>query len=244
MAVVERTKVHAGTAEFQDVSEFFESRNVVHGKKLQVVSIERVHNGALEQRFKDKTQEYKQTFGQVRIVRAWHGTKKLNVAPILRNNFDVTKHGQSVGHRFGAGVSFSSMSGYASNYCDKTHSACMLLANVLVSNVVEVPENTGSRVPREPPFLPGRYPLRYDTTAKNKDTMDVFVKFDKDSFLPTHVVNFRRCAAPILYSYEEEDEEDDDDKSVTDTDSDYQVDDNFDDYNAFYGFGAADDEDD
>lgn len=121
-SVVERTKVHPGTAEFEDVSDcrytscwggrrafstertapvspclVFNAKNVALGKKLQVVSIERVRNSALEQRFKDKTQEYKQAFGQVRIVKAWHGTKKLNVAPILKNNFDVSKHSQGVG---------------------------------------------------------------------------------------------------------------------------------------------------
>lgn len=158
------------------------------------------------------------------------------------------------GHRFGAGVSFTSMASCASHYCDKGSSGCMLLANVLVSNVVEVPEHADggsracSRVLREPPFLPGRYPLRYDTTAKNKDAMDVIGKFDKDAFLPTHVVNFRRGAlgasAVCYYNYDDEDDDFDDDKSFSDTDSDYQVDDNFDDYSGYYGGDGGGDDDD
>lgn len=95
-------------------------------------------------------------------------------------------------------MSFSRLASYASHFSDKTGStACMLLNDVLVSNIVNVPENRDRRsVLRQPPLLPGSSALRYDTTAKNKDKMDVFVKFEKDSFLPTHVVQFQRPARP------------------------------------------------
>ncbi|XP_034254748.1 protein mono-ADP-ribosyltransferase PARP10-like [Thrips palmi] len=195
MALVERTKLNPGSSEYRDVADEFNSKNVVKGNKmLEVVSIERVHNDLLEQRFLQKKKQYERTYGHVRVVKGWHGTKEANVAPILRNNFDVSKHGQGVGHRFGAGVSFSSMASYASYYCDKGAPTCsMLLVDVLVSNVVEVPENRNPlAVLHEPPLLPGHGSLRYDTTAKNKERMDVFVKFDDDAYLPTHVVHFQR----------------------------------------------------
>lgn len=209
MALVERTNLSPATAEYKDVADLFNTKNMVKGnKKLEVVSIERVNNTMLEQRFLTKKLQYQRTYGHVRVVKGWHGTKEANVTPILKNNFDVSKHGQGTGHRFGAGVSFSSMASYASYYCDKTYPACMLLADVLVSNIVNVPENKDRRmVLREPPLLPGRAPLRYDTTAKNKDLMDVFVKFDQDAYLPTHVVHFKVGSSPARASnfWQEED---------------------------------------
>lgn len=76
----------------------FNAKNVVKGNKmLELQSIERVHNNTLEQRFVEKKTQYEQTYGQVRVVKGWHGTKQVNVAPILKNNFDVSKHGQGVG---------------------------------------------------------------------------------------------------------------------------------------------------
>lgn len=69
------------------------------GMELEVLSIERVRNKMLEQRFLAKKQQYEQKYGQVRIVKGWHGTKQDNVDPILRNNFDVSKHGQNKGNK-------------------------------------------------------------------------------------------------------------------------------------------------
>lgn len=67
----------------------------------------------------------------------------------------------SLGHRSGAGVSFSAHASYASHYCDKGVNGSLLLCRVLVSNMVQVEENKNrGAVLEEPPLIPGRYPLR------------------------------------------------------------------------------------
>ncbi|XP_034255298.1 protein mono-ADP-ribosyltransferase PARP10-like [Thrips palmi] len=194
-----RTPLEPGTDEHQEVSRLFNARNRSRGVSLNLVSVEKVRNDALEQRFRAKEREYREQsartgYGHVRIVDLWHGTRQEHVESILENNYDVARHGQGVGHRFGAGVSFSALSGYASHYCDDHPIDYMLLNKVLISNIVEVQENFGgSPVLLEPPIIPGSSPpIRYDTTAKNAQRMDVIVKFDNDTFLPTHVVRFTR----------------------------------------------------
>lgn len=49
---------------------------------------------------------------------------------------------------------------------------------------------------------------RFDTTANNKETMDVIVKFHPHSFLPTHLVRFRRVAPPDAQRDEGDEAED------------------------------------
>ncbi|XP_026279777.2 protein mono-ADP-ribosyltransferase PARP12-like isoform X1 [Frankliniella occidentalis] len=194
MALVERTYLTPGTDDFQAVSNLF-----ISGLSHHIIqSIEKVQNYELEQKFKQRKDQYENTYGQVRVVKLWHGTKKRNVDSILRENFDVSRHGQNRGTRFGAGVSFSAFSRYAYHFCDQGEEGCMLLCEVLVSNITQVPENKSRLFAlQEPPLIPGRFPLRYDTTAKNKDTMDVIVKFDSDSFRPTHIVHFKKKAANL-----------------------------------------------
>ncbi|KAE8740644.1 hypothetical protein FOCC_FOCC013843 [Frankliniella occidentalis] len=206
MAVVERTTLTPDANDYQVVSDLFYKTN----NCLTIQSIEAVKNDNLELKFKDKQEEYKDTYGEVRVVKVWHGTKSRNVDSILENNFDVSRHGQNRGHRFGAGVSFSAITFYASHYCDEDEDLrSMLLCEVLVSNIVEVPETKG-RMPPQPPFLPGRHPLRYDTLAKDKEKMDVIVKMDANAFRPTHVVNFKKTGCR-RFSWSWLDDSDDDD---------------------------------
>ncbi|XP_034254891.1 protein mono-ADP-ribosyltransferase PARP10-like [Thrips palmi] len=193
-SVVERTTLQPGTSEYEEVKTLFNRSNQSRGNCLRALSIEKVHNSYLEQRFQAKKQEYQRDFGQVEVLKLWHGTRGAYVDNILLNNYDVSRHGQGVGHRFGAGISFSGQSGYASNYCDNDDIDCMLLNDVLVSNIIEVEENRGGSVLREPPLLPGHFALRYDTTAKNKVIKNVIVKYESDACLPTHVVMFTRHA--------------------------------------------------
>ncbi|KAE8737886.1 hypothetical protein FOCC_FOCC016646 [Frankliniella occidentalis] len=222
--IVERTKLTPGTADYQAVSDLFCSHNFNRDTRLEIQSIEAVQNYGLEQQFKEKQENYKKTYGHVRVVKLWHGTKTNNVAQILKHNFEVSRHGQNVGHRFGAGVSFSASAMYASHYSDKISvSGCMLLCDVLVSNILQVEENRGQHaVMQQPPYMPGRFPLRYDTTAKNKDTLDVVVKFEPNSYRPTHVVYFKRTAAPVREDdFDYCDYDDDDYHYYGDGDDDY-----------------------
>lgn len=98
----------------------------------------------------------------------------------------------SAGCRFGAGVSFSAFSSYSSHYCDKSSTGDqMLLCYVLISNIKEVPEaKRRGETLIEPPFLEDRYPLRYDTTTKDKKALSVVVKFENHTYYPAFVIHF------------------------------------------------------
>ena len=206
----------------------FNEKNVTKKHRLEIETIDKVHNELLMQRFKEKELQYRKTYGHVKTVKVFHGTKQSNISSILKNNLEVNLHGQHIGmpalllnvsivssnffglityflilgHRFGAGVSFSAYASYASYYCDQSLQDMMLLCNVLVSNIVEVPENRNRQtVLSEPPLIPNMFPLRYDTTAKNKHTMDVIVKFENNTFYPAYVINFRRCSQSSFQSH-------------------------------------------
>ncbi|XP_034238265.1 uncharacterized protein LOC117643456 [Thrips palmi] len=194
MALVTRTTLDPGEDEYKEIAKTFNSGRLVNSG-CELLSVEKVHNATLTQLFWETAQRYQRDYGHVNIVKGWHGTKKENVASILQNNFDVSNTGR---HRYGPGVSFSSVPSYAFHYCDKrTSEACMLLVNVLVSEVIELPENKDENsVPSELPFLPGSSSLRYDTSTKDKDNLIVFAKRHEHAFLPTHVVHFKRIPVP------------------------------------------------
>lgn len=75
----------------------------------------------------------------------------------------------------------------------------MLLCFVIISNIINVPEmkRKGTFL-KEPPFIEGRHPLRYDTTAKDKRSMNVIVKFENHTFYPAYVIHFVKtlCTSP------------------------------------------------
>lgn len=98
-------------------------------------------------------------------------------------------------------MAFSAFASYASNYCDEENSQ-MLLCNVLVANITDVPETKCGRVLDKPPFIEGVYPpMRYDTTAKNKNTMDVIVKFENHEFIPAYVIHFLKIDKSLHSPY-------------------------------------------
>lgn len=74
----------------------FHQKSVTGSHQLEVVSIDAVSNYGLELKFKEQEEEYKRSYGHVRTVSVWHGTKHANVSSILRHNLDVGKQG-SVG---------------------------------------------------------------------------------------------------------------------------------------------------
>ncbi|KAK3914454.1 Protein mono-ADP-ribosyltransferase PARP12 [Frankliniella fusca] len=189
MAIVERVSLPMESDEYREVEQLFEESNT---KGFRIKSIDKVHNYELLQQFENKKEWYLETYGHVRVVKVFHGTRKDNVSSILRSNFDLDRSGSHIGHRFGVGVSFSAQSRYASHYCDDIGEKTMLLCKVLVSEIKEVPEvRNPIFVSRQPPEIPGREPLRYDTTAKNKEIMDVIVKYHMHSYYPTHVITFQ-----------------------------------------------------
>lgn len=178
-------------SDYLEVSQLFQRTGSTKKFCLALKGIEKVTNPVLLMKFEEKKKDYEQMYGHVRVVKVFHGTKNINIPSILENNLQVQRHGQSVGHRFGAGVSFSAFSNYASHYCDESQSGDqMLLCDVIVSNMIEVPElKRKGQVLEKPPYIPGRYPLRYDTTAKNK-SMNVIVKFENHTFYPAYIIHF------------------------------------------------------
>lgn len=191
---VTRQQLSTDNPEYQEVSAVFRKGAKTKDFVLSIEAIEKVTNPALQQAFDINKAKYRRQYGHVRTVKVFHGTKITNIPSILKNNLEVRRHGQNRGHRFGAGVSFSAISNYSSHYCDENVPVKqMLLCLVLVSNIIEVPEMKKKRYTIcEPPFLEGHWPLRYDTTAKNKTTMDVIVKFEDHTFYPAFVVSFRK----------------------------------------------------
>ncbi|KAE8744930.1 hypothetical protein FOCC_FOCC008430, partial [Frankliniella occidentalis] len=189
---VTRQQLSTDNPEYQEVSAVFRKGAKTKDFVLSIEAIEKVTNPTLQQAFDINKAIYRRQYGHVRTVKVFHGTKITNIPSILKNNLEVRRHGQNRGHRFGAGVSFSAISNYSSHYCDENVPVKqMLLCLVLVSNIIEVPEMKKKRYTIcEPPFLEGHWPLRYDTTAKNKTTMDVIVKFEDHTFYPAFVNPF------------------------------------------------------
>lgn len=196
MMSVSRMALHEWDEDYLEVSRLFNGHNQTKEYTFEIEHIEKVENPDLRRKFQQKESEYRKKYGHVRTVKVFHGTKRENIRSILRDNLDVQRHGENIGHRFGAGVSFSAFASYSSHYCDKSASDNqMLLCHVLVSNIVEVPEKRkGQSVLTCPPFLEGRYPLRYDTTAKNKNSLNVIVKFENHTFYPAFVIHFKRVS--------------------------------------------------
>lgn len=191
--------------EYLEVQEFFHRKGASSKNfELKIVAIHEVTNPKLFKRFQINQARYKNIHGHVQLLRLFHGTKRVNIPSILKDNLEVCRHGLNCGDRFGPGVSFSAIPYYSSHYCDKFEQVKqMLLCWVLVSNIIEIPENMPFD---EPPFIPGHYPLQYDTTAKNKETMDVIVKFRDHTFYPAYVIDFQKVprghtAKPLTFDY-------------------------------------------
>ncbi|XP_034231606.1 uncharacterized protein LOC117639798 [Thrips palmi] len=191
-----RTFLDKSDSEYVQVSRLFLKTGSTKKFSVSLKHIEKVCNQELLEKFERKKLEYKQKYGHFRIVKVFHGSKSINIPSILKNNLQVQRHGQNRGHRFGAGVSFSAFANYASHYCDSHYSKSdsydqMLLCYVIISNITEVPElKRKGQVLKKPPFIEGKQSLRYDTTAKNKHSMDVIVKFEDHTFYPAYVIHF------------------------------------------------------
>lgn len=174
---------------FDHISRRFHKHSSNRQFSLKITKIEKNNNRVLLRKFIRKKEKYLQMYGQVKVEFLFHGTKRVNIPDILDENLRVDFHGRNVGHRFGAGVSFSAHSYYASHYCDKSRSQ-MLVCAVLVSNMCVVPEQKGGETFTKPPFIEGLYPpLRYDTTAKDVNK-SVLVKFEDHTFFPAYIIHF------------------------------------------------------
>ncbi|PSN29791.1 hypothetical protein C0J52_26805 [Blattella germanica] len=156
-------------------------------KGFNIVKIERIQNPHLLGCYLLKKLEMTSMFGSVREELVYHGTKQCNITSICENNFDWRLHGESIGNRFGKGVSFSPISNYASHYSDKyTPIKIMFRVRVLISKDI-----IGSQDMILPPYI-GRWDsiLRFDTTKKENG--QVIVKYCDNEFYPEYLIHYTR----------------------------------------------------
>ncbi|XP_052119843.1 uncharacterized protein LOC113216720 isoform X2 [Frankliniella occidentalis] len=186
-SIIMDTVLPPKSAEHREVSELFHQMD---DGQLQILSIEKVTNDGLEDKFEERKRAYSEMYGDVDVHNLWHGNKLDNIPTILENNIEVARF--SLSGMYGTGVRFSSSPQLASMHCDRGETGSMLLCKVLISTMMEV-GGADWIESNEPPVIAGREPLRYDTTTNSKEGMHAIVKFEDHSFLPTHVVHFRRC---------------------------------------------------
>ncbi|XP_026282877.1 uncharacterized protein LOC113209532 [Frankliniella occidentalis] len=193
-----RHQLSTDNSEYEEVSAFFLKSAKGKDFVLSIEAIEKVNNHALQLLFDSNKANYKELYGDCKIVKLFHGTKCMNIPSIVRDNFNISLHGRNKGRRlYGAGVNFTAFAASASYYCDEDEQVKqMLLCSVLVSNILEVPEATNMWLTlTKPPYIQGTN-LRYDTTARNKKTMDVIVKYEDHTFYPAFVISFRKHNNP------------------------------------------------
>ncbi|KAK9753988.1 Poly(ADP-ribose) polymerase catalytic domain [Popillia japonica] len=120
--------------------------------------------------------------GSINIEELFHGTKRAYVRSICTDNFDWRRCGESVGNKFGHGISFSPISNYATYYADEScDNRVMLLVHVLVGN--EIIGSANMRLP----------PDGYDTSIK--PNRHVVVKYEDNEFYPAYKITYR-CTNP------------------------------------------------
>ncbi|GLV39620.1 hypothetical protein CBL_08313 [Carabus blaptoides fortunei] len=178
--------------------EYIEIMNLFHSKmprsRSKISRIERVQNPYLMGRYQMKKSELKTRVKNVEEKLVFHGTKKVNVESICKDNFNWRFNGQGTGHRFGQGVSFSPKSCYSENYCDKGKKAkqgkVMIVARIMIGVTC-----VGSGNMIIPGYWDKLRKIRYDTTVKDVKNDDVVVKYSDDEYYPAYVIHF--TADPI-----------------------------------------------
>jgi poly [ADP-ribose] polymerase 7/11/12/13 len=166
-------------------------------KRFKLVKIERIQNPYLLGCYLLKKDEMACMSGgyvEERIV--FHGTKQSNVDSICENNFNWRLHGNSIGNRYGKGVSFSPISYYASHYSDKRATVkVMFLVRILISN-----STVGEGNMTIPPLIGDGYnhnTVRYDTAQKENG--HVIVKFSDNEYYPEYLIHY--TVEPVVKQY-------------------------------------------
>ncbi|RZC37644.1 PARP domain containing protein [Asbolus verrucosus] len=164
------------SSEFRTVQSIFS----LSSRGLSINRIDRVENPFLLGQFLMKKDKMNRQNISVSEESLFHGTMKSNVDGICRFNFDWRRNGQSRGHKFGQGVSFTPEVSYAKHYTSGHN--IFFLVKVLVGRSTF--GNTFTTIP----------PTSYDTTRNTKNT--VFVKYEDDDFYPQYVIH-----CPPLFSF-------------------------------------------
>jgi poly [ADP-ribose] polymerase 7/11/12/13 len=178
-------------------------------KQFKIVQIERVQNPYLLGCYQLKKNEMQCWPGNnVEESRVFHGTKQSNVQSICENNFNWRLYGDSIGNRYGKGVSFSPISCYASHYSDKHASVkVMFLVRVLIAHSTN---GDGNMI--IPPVILNVYNRnriqRYDTAQKENG--HVIVKFCDSEYYPEYLIHYtgtptvQRNARKYTYVYDDD----------------------------------------
>lgn len=151
---------------------------------VQILAIYKIENPYLIGRYMLKKKEYITMYGHVNEEFLFHGTDSSNVDKICETNFNWRLCGNKIGHRYGKGVSFSPISYYASNYCDKKS----MTKEMLVAKVLVAKECIGEENMDIPPYFSLRRKLRFDTTVK--EDRRVIVKYYDDEYYPAYKITF------------------------------------------------------
>ncbi|RZC39353.1 PARP domain containing protein [Asbolus verrucosus] len=157
--------------EYQSVRDLFiETRH----PSMNIVNIERVENPYLLASYLLKKDKMERNNPTTKERSLFHGTREMYIDGICKYNFDWRRRGQSRGHKFGQGVSFSPKTSYSRHY---THGEnVMFLVKVLVGAVTA--GNYETVIP----------PKGFDTT-RNHDG-NVIVKYEDDDFYPQYVIHY------------------------------------------------------
>ncbi|RZC41785.1 PARP domain containing protein [Asbolus verrucosus] len=160
--------VEEGSDEYDVVENLFDETS----RGLTITQVKRVENPYLLGQYLMKKEKMarKRLFVDERLL--FHGTRESNVDGICRFNFDWRRNGQSTGHKFGQGVSFTPEVSYARHYTSGEN--VFFLVKVLVAN--STIGNASSIIP----------PPDYDTTENVYGT--VIVKYEDDDFYPQYLI--------------------------------------------------------
>ncbi|KAJ3647607.1 hypothetical protein Zmor_019477 [Zophobas morio] len=183
--------------------------SLITNQTIVVENLVQINNPYLKSAYDLKKEQKVSQYGnKVSEKLLFHGTRKENLDSICTWNFNWRFFGESTGHKFGQGVSFSPNAMYASNYSDTNcYNKVMIIAKVLIAQKCQGNENMV-------------LPLDgCDTSQKNNGI--VIVKYEDHEFLPLYKMYYH--IAEYSDSEEQSDEDSEEEESWDEEDgSEYE----------------------
>nr|XP_022920464.1 poly [ADP-ribose] polymerase 12 isoform X1 [Onthophagus taurus]XP_022920466.1 poly [ADP-ribose] polymerase 12 isoform X1 [Onthophagus taurus] len=164
--------VQKNSDEYEEIEELFYGKNY----KAKLKSVRRVQNPYLLGQYLIKKEEIKREYGTVNVHKLFHGTKRRAIDDIIRDGFDWRLHGENRGVRYGNGVNFTTVPGFARHFGSQHPVKYMILCDVLIAKACLGSE--GLELP----------PKGYDTTIKSD--WKVVVKFDDYEHYPSYILKY------------------------------------------------------
>ncbi|XP_033110152.1 protein mono-ADP-ribosyltransferase PARP12-like [Anneissia japonica] len=166
-------------------------------KRGNITIIERVQNELCWEAFKRQQEVMmkKNSFQPVEERQLFHGTTKINIEDICRDNFDFRLSGTRCGAAFGDGAYFSRCASYSDSYAmaDSDEVKRMFVARVLVGSYT-----SGEINMRRPPYKdPSNKSLgMFDSCVDNVQTPSIFVVFDNTRVYPEYLITYSIISIP------------------------------------------------